>query len=44
MAMALAVAGLLTQPVAGRQTQVAGFETAGVSYPGFRRVLEELAS
>jgi len=44
MAMALAVAGLLTEPVAGRQTEVAGFETAGVSYPGFRRVLEELAS
>ncbi len=44
MAMALAVAGLLTRPVAGRQTEVAGFETAGVSYPGFRRVLEELAS
>ena len=44
MAMALAIAGLLTQPVAGRQTEVAGFETAGVSYPGFRRVLEELAS
>jgi 3-phosphoshikimate 1-carboxyvinyltransferase len=44
MAMALAVAGLLTRPVDGRQTEVAGFETAGVSYPGFRRTLEELAS
>ena len=44
MAMALAIAGLLTRPVAGRQTEVAGFETAGVSYPGFRRALEELAS
>jgi len=46
MAMALAVAGLVTwagqpdRPAA--PTEVAGFEVAGVSYPGFHRDLEAL--